>query len=43
MVYDPENQSWDDTALRIGNKVCDCFCRYDEAEPLNEALTLAGV
>ncbi len=43
MVYDPENQSWDDTALRIGSDVCDCFCRYDEAEPLNEALTLAGV
>ena len=43
MVYDPENQSWDETALRIGGEVCDCFCRYDEAEPLNEALTAAGV
>ena len=43
MVYDPENQSWDDTALRIGGEVCDCFCRYDEVEPLNEALTAAGV
>lgn len=42
MVYDPENQVWDDTALRIGGEVCDCFCRYDDAEPLNQALTLAG-
>lgn len=43
MVYDPENQAWDDTALRIGGEVCDCFCRYDEAEPLDRALTRAGV
>ncbi len=42
MVYDPENQAWDDTALRIGGKVCDCFCRYDEAGELDRALTLAG-
>ena len=43
MVYDPENQSWDETALRIGNGVCDCFCRYDEMESLNTALTQVGV
>ena len=43
MVYDPENQTWDDTALRIGGEVCDAFCRYDETDCLNRALTRAGV
>ena len=38
MVYDPENQAWDSTALRIGSGVCDVFCRYDEAVGLNLAL-----
>jgi len=38
MVYDPENQAWDSTALRIGSEVCDVFCRYDEAEGLSIAL-----
>lgn len=38
MVYDPENQAWDSTALRIGSEVCDIFCRYDEAVGLNLAL-----
>lgn len=38
MVYDPEHQEWDSTALRIGNQVCDVFCRYDEAQPLDRAL-----
>lgn len=42
MVYDPENQNWDETALRIGRKVCDCFCRYDEMDPLSQALTQVG-
>src|SRR5207253_4541889 len=35
MVYDPEHQEWDSTALRIGNSVCDVFCRYDEPQPLD--------
>jgi hypothetical protein len=26
------------TALRIGQKVCDVFCRYDETAGLNRAL-----
>lgn len=34
MVYDPENQTWDSTALQIGGAVCDVFCRYDEVEGL---------
>jgi hypothetical protein len=38
MVYDPEHQEWDSTALRIGNSVCDVFCRYDEPQPLDEIL-----
>jgi len=38
MVYDPEHQEWDSTALRIGQKVCDVFCRYDEIADLNRAL-----
>jgi hypothetical protein len=38
MVYDPEHQNWDNTSLRIGKEVCDVFCRYDEAEPLDQAL-----
>jgi hypothetical protein len=41
MVYDPEHQEWDATALRIGNSVCDVFCRYDEPQPLDEALANA--
>jgi len=42
MVYNPENQDWDETALRIGNEVCDAFCRYDEVQPLNRVLDQAG-
>lgn len=38
MVYDPENQAWDSTALRMGSEVCDVFCRYDEAAGLSVAL-----
>lgn len=43
MVFNPENQDWDATALHIGNEVCDVFCRYDEAEPLYRMLDKAGV
>jgi hypothetical protein len=39
MVYNPENQQWDPTSLRIGREVCDVFCRYDEAATLDAALT----
>jgi hypothetical protein len=38
MVYDPEQQDWDATSLRIGAEVCDVFCRYDEIAPLNKEL-----
>lgn len=43
MVYNPENQVWDDTSLRIGAEVCDVFCRYDEIQPLNRVLDKMGV
>ncbi len=42
MVYNPENQDWDVTSLRIGNEVCDVFCRYDEVQPLNRMLDQVG-
>ncbi len=42
MVYNPENQDWDATSLRIGNEVCDAFCRYDEVQSLNRVLDQAG-
>jgi hypothetical protein len=42
MVYNPENQDWDETSLRIGSEVCDVFCRYDEVQPLNRVLDQAG-
>ena len=41
MVYDPEHQEWDSTALKIGNEVCDIFCRYDEPKALDDALANA--
>ncbi len=38
MVYDPENQPWDETALSIGRSVCEVFCPYFETERLAEAV-----
>lgn len=38
MVYDPENQPWDETALGIGRSVCEVFCPYFEVDRLGEAL-----
>lgn len=34
MVYDPESQGWDRTALEIGESVCEVFCPYFETERL---------
>lgn len=42
MVYDPDNQEWDSTALRIGQEVCDVFCRYDETGSLDRAVDEIG-
>jgi hypothetical protein len=38
MVYDPENQLWDETALSIGRSVCEVFCPYFETDQLAEAV-----
>lgn len=38
MVYDPENQPWDETALSIGRSVCEVFCPYFETERLAEVV-----
>ncbi len=38
MIYDPDQQEWNDTALRIGRTVCDLFCPYSESDTLDAAL-----
>lgn len=38
MIYDPDKQDWDDTALSIGRSVCDIFCPYYEAAAFEDAL-----
>ena len=35
MIYDPDKQDWDDTALDIGRSVCDLFCPYFETQKIN--------
>ncbi len=42
MIYDPENQPWDETALSIGRSVCEVFYPYFETEPLAEAAKKLG-
>jgi len=42
MVYDPENQPWDEAALSIGRSVCEVFCPYFETERLGEAVDALG-
>ena len=32
MVYDPDNQAWDDASRRIGEKVCDIFVPIHDSE-----------
>lgn len=38
MIFDPDKQDWDDTALSIGRSVCDVFCPYYEANSFEDAL-----
>jgi len=38
MVYDPDNQSWESTALAIGRSVCEVFCPYFEQEVIQKAI-----
>jgi len=42
MVYDPEQQPWDSTALEIGRSVCEVFCPYFEREKLSHAFAALG-
>jgi hypothetical protein len=38
MIFDPDKQDWDNTALSIGRNVCDVFCSYYETNRIEEAL-----
>lgn len=41
MIYDPDRQDWDTTALEIGRSVCDVFCPYHDSNQIDNALTQA--
>ena len=36
MIYDPDKQEWEETALRIGKQVCELFCPYFETAVIHE-------
>lgn len=38
MIFDPDQQEWNETALKIGRAVCNVFCPYYESESLEAAL-----
>lgn len=38
MVYDPDQQEWDQTSLDIGRLVCDIFCPYYEKAAIDDAI-----
>ncbi len=39
MVYNPDQQEWDNTSLKIGREVCDLFCPYYETDQINDTLS----
>ena len=41
MVYDPDRQDWDATALEIGRNVCEVFCPYHESAEVGRAIEMA--
>ena len=41
MVFDPDNQAWDNEALKLGERVCDIFVPYYEAEDALDARLVA--
>ncbi len=41
MIYDPERQEWEKTALEIGCLACDVFCPYHEIEEINKGILMA--
>lgn len=38
MIYDPDQQDWDDTSTNLGRGVCDLFCPYFETKPIHQVL-----
>jgi hypothetical protein len=38
MIYDPDNQDWDESSLRIGQEVCEVFTPYTQAEEAFSAI-----
>ena len=38
MVYDPDNQQWDEDSLTIGKAVCEIFCPYFEQDTIEAGL-----
>jgi hypothetical protein len=38
MVYDPDNQYWDEPALTIGRGVCEIFCPYFDRDAIESGL-----
>ena len=42
MVYDPDKQEWEETALRIGKEVCELFCPYFETKVIHQFLDAAA-
>lgn len=41
MIYDPDVQAYDQTALEIGRSVCDVFCPYFETDRIHELVQRA--
>lgn len=41
MVYDPDHQNWEETALAIGRSICDVFCPYFEQDKVGSVITEA--
>ncbi|MFQ3670566.1 MAG: hypothetical protein SNJ84_03820 [Verrucomicrobiia bacterium] len=43
MIYDPDRQDWDETALEIGRSVCDLFCPYHDSSAISETIEAASL
>ena len=42
MIFDPAVSELDETALSIGNSICELFCAYDETDRIHAFLESAG-
>ncbi len=38
MIYNPDEQEWDETSLQIGRDVCDLFAPYYDTAMLHDFL-----